>query len=150
MMEMNLLNQALRIATIGHEGQTDRGGVNYMLHVISVMQLLDEYVVDDELRCIALLHDVVEDTDVTLNELKEFGFSDRIIAGVKAMTKVAGQSMEEYKEAIFSSVDAMHVKLADLTHNSDLSRINRKPSEGDMKRQIKYQQFIEEIAAKLY
>lgn len=143
-----MLNKALIIAASAHDGQKDRAGVNYMIHVLTVMQNLGSDA-DEELRCMALLHDVVEDTDWTIDDLRNEGFSERVLAGVKAVTKVAGQNMKEYKAGIFANKDAMLVKKADLTHNSDLSRLGGKVSDKDMVRNQKYLQFIAEIDEKM-
>lgn len=143
-----MLNKALIIAASAHDGQKDRAGVNYMIHVLTVMQNLGSDA-DEELRCMALLHDVVEDTDWTIDELRNEGFSERVLAGVKAVTKVAGKNMKEYKAGIFANKDAMLVKKADLTHNSDLSRLGGKVTDKDMVRNQKYLQFIAEIDEKM-
>lgn len=143
-----MLNKALIIASGAHNGQKDRAGVNYMIHVLTVMHNLGPSA-DEELRCIALLHDVVEDTDWTLDDLLNLGFSERVLAGVKAVTKVSGQSLEEYKVGIFANEDAMRVKKADLMHNSDLSRLGGKVTEKDLERNKKYLQFIAEIDEKM-
>lgn len=143
-----MLNKAIALAASAHEGQVDRAGVNYILHVLTVMQNLGSSV-DDELRCIAVLHDVVEDTDYSIEDLRNEGFSERVLAGVELVTKVSGQSLAQYKEGIFSSEDAMQVKKADLTHNSDLSRLGGNVSSNDLARNQKYLQFIAEIDALL-
>jgi len=143
-----MLNKALMIAAAAHEGQKDRAGKNYIIHVLTVMQNLGSDA-DEELRCIALLHDVVEDTDYTIEDLRNEGFSERVLAGVEAVTKIAGQSLDEYKEIIFASEDAMRVKKADLTHNSDLCRLGGKVSQKDLERNQKYLQFIAEIEERM-
>jgi len=99
---------------------------------------------DEELQCIALLHDVIEDTKTTWNDLEEIGCTPRIIDAVKALTKMPGQSYEEYKEAVFNNEDAMRVKLADLRHNTDIRRL-KGISEKDIARMAKYNQFYLEI-----
>lgn len=145
-----MINKALILAASAHEGQTDRAGVNYMLHVLSVMHLLDDRVADDTMRSIALLHDVVEDTEVTFEDLEKYGFNYRVVSAVRALTKIKGQSLEEYKKNVFGNRDAMYVKLADLTHNSDMSRLKGKLSLRDLDRTAKYHQFISEINERLY
>lgn len=103
---------------------------------------------DEELQCIALGHDVVEDTDVTYKDLKEAGMTDRIINGIRALTKVPGQTYEEYKEGVFANVDAMKVKLADLRHNTDVRRL-KGVSEKDIARMEKYHRFYLELTFRL-
>jgi (p)ppGpp synthase/HD superfamily hydrolase len=141
-----MLSSAIHIATNAHHGQFDKGGNPYILHPFAVMGLLE--VEEEELQCMALLHDVVEDTRITYQELRDAGMSDRVIEGVKILTKQRGQSYEEYKELVFSSRDAMIVKLADLTHNTDIRRL-KGVSQKDIDRMAKYHVFFLEIKSKL-
>ena len=141
-----LLSKMLLIATNAHHGQFDRGGNPYILHPIKVMHYLKSE--DEELQCIALGHDVIEDTNVTYKDLKESGFTDRIINGIRALTKVPGQTYDEYKEGVFANVDAMKVKLADLRHNTDVRRL-KGVTEKDIARMEKYHRFYLEITFKL-
>ena len=148
MKKGELLSKAIHIATNAHYGQFDRGGEPYVLHVLSVMQLLDVSAVDEELRCIAVLHDTVEDTKTTFQELRDACMTDRIVEGVRAMTKMNGQTYDEYKQGVFANRDAMYVKMADLTHNSDIRRL-KGISEKDIERTAKYHRFFLEIKANL-
>lgn len=141
-----LLSKMLHIVTNAHHGQFDRGGNPYILHPIKVMHYIKSE--DEELQCIALGHDVIEDTDVTYRDLKEAGMTDRIINGIRALTKVPGQTYDEYKEGVFGNVDAMKVKLADLRHNTDVRRL-KGVSEKDIARMEKYHRFYLEITFKL-
>ena len=141
-----MLSAAIHIATNAHHGQFDKGGNPYILHPFAVMGLLES--TEEELQCMALLHDVVEDTNITYNELREAGMSDRVIEGVRILTKQRGQSYEEYKELVFSSRDAMIVKTADLTHNTDIRRL-KGVSQKDIERMAKYHVFFLEIKSKL-
>jgi (p)ppGpp synthase/HD superfamily hydrolase len=104
---------------------------------------------DEELQCIALLHDVIEDTKTTFAELREAGFSERVVNAVALLTKMPGQTYDEYKSGVFSSIDAMRVKKADLTHNSDIRRL-KGISEKDIERMAKYHRFFLEIQSKLH
>lgn len=146
MKKGEMLSSAIHIATNSHHGQFDKGGNPYILHPFAVMGLLE--VVNEELQCMALLHDVVEDTRITYQELRDAGMSDRVIEGVKLLTKQRGQSYEEYKTAVFSSADAMIVKMADLTHNTDIRRL-KGVSQKDIERMTKYHTFFLEIKSKL-
>lgn len=141
-----LLSKAILLATQAHFGAFDKGGKPYILHSIAVMNKvrLD----DEELMCIAILHDVVEDTDVTWNDLQQAGMTSRIIEGVKGLTKMTGQTYQEYQESVFASKDCMMVKLADLEHNMDPARI-KGVTEKDIQRMTKYQKFYWEIKQKL-
>jgi (p)ppGpp synthase/HD superfamily hydrolase len=146
MKKGEMLSKMLHIATNAHHGQFDRGGNPYILHPIKVMHYLKTD--DEELQCIALGHDVVEDTDVTYQDLIEAGMSERVINGIRALTKLPGQTLEEYKAGVFASTDAMQVKLCDLRHNTDIRRL-KGVSEKDIARMEKYNRFYLEICAKL-
>lgn len=146
MKKGELLSKAIHLATNAHHGQFDKGGNPYILHVFAVMNLLENP--DEELQCIALLHDVIEDTKTTFAELREAGFSERVIVAVGLLTKMRGQTYEEYQAGVFSNVDAMKVKKADLTHNSDIRRL-KGISEKDIERVAKYHRFFLEIQARL-
>ena len=141
-----MLGRMLVLATNAHAGQFDRGGNPYILHPLKVMHYLKTD--DEELMCMALGHDVIEDTNTTFNDLREAGMSERVIEGIRALTKMPGQSYDEYKQVVFSSEDAMRVKLADLRHNTDVRRL-KGVSEKDLARMAKYHQFFMEIKAKL-
>ena len=146
MKKGEMLSQAILIATNAHAGQFDKGGLPYILHPLKVMHYLKS--TDEELMCIAVLHDVVEDTKTTYAELIEAGMSDRVIAGLKGVTKMPGQTVQEYKDGVFANVDSMRVKLADLRHNTDIRRL-KGVTEKDIQRMVKYQIFYQEIMARL-
>jgi GTP diphosphokinase / guanosine-3',5'-bis(diphosphate) 3'-diphosphatase len=152
MSKGELLSKAIHLATNAHHGQFDKGGNPYILHVLAVMNLLEDQLwvqgPDEELQAIALLHDVIEDTKTTFQDLKDAGFSDRVIDAVRLLTKMPGQTYEEYKAGVFSNLDAMRVKSADLTHNSDIRRL-KGISERDTQRMARYHQFFLEIQSRL-
>ena len=141
-----MLDKMLHIAVNAHHGQFDKGGKPYILHPLKVMHYLKTD--DEELMCMALGHDVIEDTSTTYKELREAGMTERVIEGIKALTKQPGQTYEEYKEGVFSNPDAMRVKMADLRHNTDIRRL-KGVTEKDIARIAKYQTFYMEIKAKL-
>jgi len=142
----HMLATMLVIVTNAHDGQFDRGGAPYILHPLKVMHYLKSD--DEELMCMALGHDVIEDTSVTYKDLRDAGISERVIAGIRALTKVPGQTYEEYKEGVFACEDAMRVKLADLRHNTDIRRL-KGVTEKDIARMAKYHLFFMEIKARL-
>lgn len=146
MKKGEMLGKMLVIATNAHAGQFDRGGRPYILHPLKVMHYLRSD--DEELMCIALGHDVVEDTSVTFEELREAGMSIRVIEGIRALTKVEGESYDDYKQRVLTNHDAMRVKMADLRHNSDIRRL-KGVTEKDVARIAKYHKFYLEIQAKL-
>ncbi len=132
----------LVFATNKHAGQFDKGGNPYILHPIAVMHLLGN--ADEELRCIAIGHDIVEDCGVSYAELREMGFTERIISGIACLTKVPGETYDEYKAKVKSNVDSVKVKIADLTHNTRIDRL-KGVSEKDMARMEKYFKFYVEL-----
>ena len=146
MKKGELLGKVLVLATNAHAGQFDKGGKPYILHPLAVMALLNSD--DEELQCIALLHDVIEDTKTTWIQLREIGCTDRVIDAVDALTKMPGQSYDEYKEEVFSNKDAMVVKMADLRHNTDIRRL-KGVSQKDIDRLAKYNLFFLELQSRM-
>lgn len=141
-----MLSKMLLLATNAHDGQTDKAGKAYILHCLKVMHYLRSD--DEELQCIALGHDLVEDTDVTYRQLFDLGFSNRVIEGIRSLTKQRGQTYDEYKEQVFANQDAMRVKMADLRHNSDIRRL-KGVTDKDIARIKKYHKFYLEIQERL-
>ena len=128
------LNKAYEIASMAHKNQKDKGGIEYINHPVAVSTLVGSL----EEKIVALLHDVVEDTRVTLEELKSFGFNDNVIAAIDAISKKAGESTDDYMNRVKNNKLACSVKKADLLHNMDMSRlkvVNKK----DLERLDKYQ-----------
>lgn len=145
-MSQEMLAKAIKIAVISHEGQFDKGGNAYILHPLKVMHYLKSN--DTELQCIAVLHDVIEDTIVTYQDLWDTGISQRVIEGVRCLTKQRGETQEEYFNKVCSNKDSMLVKLADLRHNTDIRRL-KGVTEKDIKRVEKYHKMYLEIEQRL-
>lgn len=118
---MNKLATAIKIASAAFESKEDKGGQPYILHCLHVMHNIDPK--DEDLRIIAVLHDLVEDTDWGLVDLKHAGFSMRVISAVNALTHKSDESYDAYIKRISLNEDARKVKLADLRHNSDIHRM---------------------------
>jgi (p)ppGpp synthase/HD superfamily hydrolase len=137
MKKGELLSAMLVLATCSHAEQFDKGGNPYILHPLRVMYQLKSD--DEELNCIALGHDLVEDTDVTYEDLKKLGFTDRVVNGIRALTKQPGETYDEAMMRITSNKDAILVKLQDIRHNSDIRRL-KGVTEKDIKRMAKYHQ----------
>lgn len=133
--EKEALEKAILLAARSHCGQTDKAGQPYILHALRVMMMLDTM----EERVVGVLHDVVEDTPVTLDDLRREGFSENIVRAVDTLTKRRGETRLE--AAVRASKDplARQVKLADNTDNSDLNRIP-KPTDKDFRRLEEYRQ----------
>lgn len=146
MKKGEMLASMLVLATNAHAGQFDRGGNPYILHPLKVMHYLKT--TDEELQCIALGHDVVEDTKTTYRDLEQAGMSQRVIEGIRALTKVPGETYEEYQQRVYANVDAMRVKVCDLRHNTDIRRL-KGVTEKDIERLVKYQKFYIELVQRL-
>ena len=140
------LSNMLQLATQRHDGQFDRGGMPYILHCLKVMHYCRSE--DEELMCIALGHDLIEDTFAIQQEgvdlLKSRGFTDRIIRGIVCLTKYQGEEYDQYKAKVKSNQDAIVVKMADLRHNSDIRRL-KGIREKDIERIAKYHEFYLEL-----
>ena len=112
-----LTKKAARIAYDAHQGQVDKSGMPYIFHPYHLAEQMD----DEDATCVALLHDVVEDTDVTLEELAR-DFPPHIVDAVRLLTHDPAASYPDYICAIKGSPLATKVKLADIAHNSDETR----------------------------
>lgn len=115
-----LTKKAMRIAFEAHKDQTDKNGMPYIYHPIH----LAEQMSDELTTCVALLHDVIEDTDMTFEQLEAAGFGAEIIAALRLMTHDEDVPYMDYVAEIKKNAIATKVKLADLKHNSDLSRLD--------------------------
>lgn len=146
MKKGELLGKVLVLATNAHAGQFDRGGNPYILHPLKVMHYLKTD--DEELQCIALLHDVIEDTKTSWEDLEVIGCTSRVISAVRVLTKMPGQTYDEYKLEVFANLDAMRVKSCDLRHNTDIRRL-KGITQKDIDRNAKYNQFYLEIQSRL-
>ncbi len=112
--------KAMEICFMAHRDQRDKSGLPYVFHPFHLAEEMDE-----EKTCVvALLHDVVEDTSITLEDLKSEGFDDEIICALALLTHNPKTPYMEYVAAIKQNPIAKAVKLADLKHNSDLSRLD--------------------------
>ncbi|WP_404941408.1 HD domain-containing protein [Pseudomonas danubii] len=135
---MSTLERAIAIAARAHAGQVDKGGAPYILHPLRVMLRLSE----PREQLVAVLHDVIEDSPVTLEQLRGEGFSEEVLQALAALTKVEGEDYSVFIRRAAQNPLARRVKRADLAENSDLSRIPE-PSEDDRRRLEKYRQAIE-------
>ena len=141
-MQKTSLNGMLWLVSLRFLDKYDKGGNPYMFHCVRVMQNLNSQ--DEELQCIALGHDLIEDTSITADYLLHYGFSDRVVKGIVALTKIEGEDYETYKSRVKSNLDAIRVKIADLKDNSDITRL-KGVSEKDFERMKKYHQFYVEL-----
>ena len=128
-----LLALAIETAEKFHYGQTDKGGKPYINHPTAVAASLT----NTEHKIVAYLHDIVEDTPVTLEDLLDIGFTYRIVNSIRLLTKNKELTYQEYQRRIRFDTTARAVKIADLKHNMDLSRIPQ-PCKNDYERLEKY------------
>jgi len=130
---MTLLEKAIEIAVRAHAGQKGKDGTPYILHPLRLMTRMGT----DEERIAAVLHDVVEDTEVTLEDLREAGFPEDMLAVVKLLTHEEGVPYEDYVQRLKPNPVARRIKLADLEDNSDIRRL-KGVEDKDMERLRKY------------
>ncbi len=116
---VTLLERAVEIALSAHTGQTQWDGRPYILHPLYVMSLVET----DIEKMVAVLHDVVEDSEWTLDDLQSEGFPDEVVLAVSLLSRQPGMSYEQFIEEIAPHPLARRVKLADLRHNMDVRRI---------------------------
>jgi len=139
------LEHAISIASLAHLGQLDKGGEPYILHPLRVMMKLK----DNELRIIAVLHDVIEDTTITYQDLRDQGLRSELVNHIVTLTRLKGENYDEYINRICYDELAMRVKLADLEDNMDISRI-KNPTQKDYNRVEKYSKAKEKLENKLF
>lgn len=114
-----LTNKAMQLAYTAHQGQTDKSGQPYIFHPMHLAEQMD----DEISTCVALLHDVVEDTAVTFADLEK-SFPPAVLDALHLLTHEDGTDYFQYVEAIRQNPVAVKVKLADLAHNSDQTRFS--------------------------
>ena len=119
----DLVATARRIATDAHRGQTDKAGAPYIGHPARVAAHAAAAGGDERVVAAAWLHDVVEDTGVTPDDLRAAGIPDDVVAAVVAVSKVAGEAMEDYVARVKRDPLAVAVKTADLADNTDPARL---------------------------
>ena len=137
MIYTNLTKKALKLCFESHKEQVDKSGMPYVFHPFH----LAEQMTDEATTVVALLHDIVEDTDISFENLKMQGFSDEIIRALKLLTHDKSVSYMDYVAEIKKNRIATKVKLADLKHNSDLTRLSV-VDEKALKRKEKYEKAI--------
>ena len=135
--------KALKLCFEAHKEQLDQSGMPYVFHPFHVAEEMH----DEETTTVALLHDVIEDTNYTLDDLRNMGFSNIVLEAVEAMTHLPDVSYEDYLRNIKRNPIAKAVKLADIRHNADLTRldvIDEKAEYWKKKYQFAYQVLCEE------
>lgn len=139
-VEPSMLSEAIRVALDAHEGHEDRSGEPYILHPLRVMLAMK----DETMRTAAVLHDVVEDSNITLSELSQRGFPEEVVRLVGTLTRRELESYDDYISRVLLSSDACQIKLEDLKDNMNLSRISN-PDRDDFDRLERYERARERI-----
>ena len=132
-----MTKRAIKLCFEAHRDQVDKSGLPYAFHPFH----LAEQMSDEKTTVVALLHDIVEDTEYTLDDLRKMGFDDDIITAISLMTHGENVPYMEYVAKIKENPIARAVKLADLRHNSDLTRLDA-VNEWDIQRVEKYKEAI--------
>ena len=134
------LDRAIELAKQHHEGQTDKAGKPYIEHPLRVMNQVES----EEEKIVAVLHDIVEDTDISLDDLRNEGFSEEVVSAVESLTKQDGENYDSYIERISFNPLAVKIKLADLEDNRDLTRLPE-VTDKDLERVEKYDKALEKL-----
>jgi (p)ppGpp synthase/HD superfamily hydrolase len=141
-MSHDYVEIAHEIAKKAHAGQFDKAGIDYIKHPETVASFVET----QEQKAAAFLHDTLEDTEVTADDLRAAGIPDEVIEAVELLTHNKKQDYFEYLARVKENPIAKAVKFADLKHNSDLSRL-KDITEADKQRLIKYSKAIEYLRA---
>ena len=135
--------KAMKLCFEAHKDQTDKSGLPYVFHPFHVAEQMH----DEKTTIVALLHDVVEDTSYTLQDLRAIGFNQEVLDAIALMTHDKNMPYMEYVAKIRENPIARAVKLADLRHNSDLTRMDE-ITETELKRVEKYKAAMQLLTEK--
>ncbi len=128
-----LTKKALKIAFDAHRNQLDKSGIPYVVHPLHLAEQMET----EEEICTALLHDVVEDSPYTLQDMQEEGFPNAVLQALELLTRQPDVPYLDYVVRLWKNPIARKVKLADLAHNSDLARLDR-VTDRDRRRVLQY------------
>ena len=117
---MSLLEKAIHIAVEAHKGQFDKSGKPYILHPLRMMMKFR----DEQSQIVAILHDVIEDTPVTMQDIRDHGFSETIINALDCVTERDGESYDDFILRISENKLATKVKIEDIRDNMDVNRLD--------------------------
>jgi len=141
MLDETMIERAISIAVAAHKKQRDLGGKPYILHPLRLMCQFE----NEDAQIVAVLHDVVEDTHITLNLLQQHKFKADIIVAIDCITKRKGEPYSIYLDRVATNPLATAVKLMDLRDNCNFKRLGRKPTEKDRMRLEKYNLAIDKL-----
>jgi (p)ppGpp synthase/HD superfamily hydrolase len=134
---MSTLERAIEIAVQAHTNQVDKGNQPYILHPLRVMLAVHT----NRERMAAVLHDVIEDTPISVDDLVLEGFPEEVIDAVRALTKLEGESRMDAAKRVIQNPIAMTVKIEDVKDNINLGRIPN-PTEADFARRGEYEEVL--------
>ena len=138
MIYTTMTKMAINLLFEAHKDQKDKSGLPYVFHPFHVAEQMD----DEDSTIVALLHDLLEDTSYTVEDLKKIGFNNKVCDALILMTHDDNDKYLEYVKKIKNNEIARKVKIADLKHNSDLSRLDI-ITENDLERKAKYTKALE-------
>lgn len=138
------LEAAIALACEAHRGQFDRAGKPYILHPLRLMMAFDSA----PERIVAVLHDVVEDSSVTLDRLRELGFDSSVIAAIDALTRRENESYDVFIDRVLANPLAAKIKVRDIRDNLDVSRLSQLTEE-DLRRVAKYHKALARLESAL-
>lgn len=138
MLYSDKIKKAMNLAYIKHHNQFDKAGYPYIAHLLHIAERMS----DEDTTIVALLHDILEDTQVKEKDLEELGFSKNIIEAIKLLTHKKYTPYMEYIQKLKNNDIAKKVKIQDLKHNLDTYRIDD-IKETDLKRIEKYKKALE-------
>ena len=141
---MHFLEKALNIAVTQHAGQTDKAGKPYILHPLRVMMKME----NDEEMAAAVLHDVIEDTSISAEDLLDNGIPEKVVEIVKTVTKREGESYDDFISRISAYEPAVRVKISDIRDNMDICRLEVL-TEKDLQRLKKYHKALKDLSESL-
>ncbi len=127
--------RALKLCFKAHKDQLDKSGLPYVFHPFHLAEQMD----DEDSTIVALLHDVAEDSNYTLKDIRGMGFGKDVMDALTLLTHDESEDYMSYVKKIAGNPLARKVKLADLAHNSDVTRLNHEPGEKDLQRLRKYE-----------
>ncbi|MBF0369721.1 MAG: GTP pyrophosphokinase [Magnetococcales bacterium] len=138
---MSTLERAIAIATSAHAGQLDKAGEPYILHPLRLMMKIS----GEKGRITAVLHDVVEDSPITLQDLRAEGFCETVLTALTALTHLPDESYEAYLERVLVHPLARNIKRLDLEDNMNIQRLGALLSDRDLARLKKYRAAWEKV-----
>jgi len=144
-MRQPILDRAVTLAIDAHEGQLDKGGQPYVLHPLRVMAALAGR--GEAVQAVGVLHDVVEDTPVTLEALRLMGFPEEVVRGVDAMSRRDGEVYREYVDRVAADPVGLVVKEADVRDNLSPERLAALPEKEARSMSKRYLRTLEQLAA---